>query len=190
MTELKADVEIKGRAEGQILKLTKPISFWGGVDAKTGRIADPRHPEHDASITGKILVLPGMVGSSSASYVLTELMMEKRGPAALVIPEPDAILPLAIIVSREMGWGSIPVVRLPLAVAEEPLVAGGRLVVGDRPQHDLLAAGHVGGREVIEHFLDLVMLGNRMAGFGGRLGFAQHGRIERLLLRSSNGVID
>jgi predicted aconitase with swiveling domain len=112
---LRAEVEIRGSAEGEILKLTKPISFWGGVDARTGRIADPRHPEHGISITGKILVLPGMVGSSSASYVLTELMMEKRGPAALVIPEPDAILPLAIIVSREMGWGSIPVLRLPLA---------------------------------------------------------------------------
>jgi len=108
-------VEIRGTAEGEILKLTKPISFWGGVDAKTGRISDPRHPQHDVSITGKILVLPGMIGSSSASYVLTELMMEKLGPAALVIPEADAILPLAVIVSREMGWGSIPVIRLPTA---------------------------------------------------------------------------
>jgi predicted aconitase with swiveling domain len=108
-------VEIRGTTEGEILKLTKPISFWGGVDAKTGRISDPRHPQHDVSISGKILVLPGMIGSSSASYVLTELMMEKLGPAALVIPEADAILPLAVIVAREMGWGSIPVIRLPVA---------------------------------------------------------------------------
>lgn len=115
MNAIRAEVEIRGTAEGEILKLTKPISFWGGVEAKTGLISDPRHPEHGVSITGKILVLPGMVGSSSASYVLTELMMEKLGPAALVIPEADAILPLAIIVSREMGWGSIPVIRLPVA---------------------------------------------------------------------------
>lgn len=115
MSALEAQVEIAGSAAGEILKLSKPISFWGGVDAKTGRISDPRHPQHGLSITGKILVLPGMVGSSSASYVLTELMMEKLGPAALVIPEPDAILPLAVIVSREMGWGSIPVLLLPLA---------------------------------------------------------------------------
>lgn len=115
MSALAGRVEIPGVAEGEILKLTKPISFWGGVDAKTGRISDPRHPEHDVCISGKILVLPGMIGSSSASYVLTELMMEKLGPAALVIPEADAILPLAVIVSREMGWGSIPVIRLPVA---------------------------------------------------------------------------
>jgi predicted aconitase with swiveling domain len=130
MSAIRAEVEIRGTAEGEILKLTKPISFWGGVDAKTGRISDPRHPEHEASIAGKILVLPGMVGSSSASYVLTELMMEKLGPAALVLPEPDAILPLAIIVSREMGWGSIPVVRVPLA-EQAALVTGRRARIAE-----------------------------------------------------------
>lgn len=130
-------VEIAGTAAGEILKLTKPISFWGGVDAKTGRISDPRHPQHEVPITGKILVLPGMIGSSSASYVLTELMMEKLGPAALVIPEADAILPLAIIVSREMGWGSIPVIRLPVAEqaaletgARARIAEDGRIEVG------------------------------------------------------------
>ena len=130
MSALKATVEIRGSADGEVLKLTKPISFWGGVNAKTGRISDPRHPQHDVSVTGKILVLPGMVGSSSASYVLTELMMEKLGPAALVIPEPDAILPLAIIVSREMGWGSIPVVRLPLA-EQAALATGARARIAE-----------------------------------------------------------
>jgi len=111
---IRGQVEIRGKAEGEILKLTKPISFWGGVDAKTGRISDPRHPQHDVSIRGKVLVLPGMIGSSSASYVLTELLMDGNGPAALVIPEPDAILPLAVIVAREMGWGAIPVLLVPL----------------------------------------------------------------------------
>jgi len=112
---IRGQVEIAGTATGDILKLTKPISFWGGVDAKTGRISDPRHPQHGVSIGGKILVLPGMIGSSSASYVLTELLMDGNGPAALVIPEPDAILPLAVIVAREMGWGAIPVLLLSLA---------------------------------------------------------------------------
>lgn len=130
MSALRTEVEIRGSAEGEVLKLTKPISFWGGVNAKTGRISDPRHPQHDVSITGKILVLPGMIGSSSASYVLTELMMEKLGPAALVIPEPDAILPLAVIVSREMGWGAIPVVRLPLA-EQRALATGARARISE-----------------------------------------------------------
>lgn len=129
-------VEIAGTAAGEILKLTKPISFWGGVDAKTGRISDPRHPEHGVSITGKILVLPGMIGSSSASYVLTELLMEKLGPAALVIPEADAILPLAVIVAREMGWGSIPVIRLPVA-EQAALETGARARIAEAGRIEL-----------------------------------------------------
>ncbi len=129
-TPIRGQVEIRGRAEGEILKLTKPISFWGGVDAKTGRISDPRHPQHGVSIRGKILVLPGMIGSSSASYVLTELLMDGNGPAALVIPEPDAILPLAVIVAREMGWGAIPVLLVPLP-DQAALATGARAAIGE-----------------------------------------------------------
>jgi uncharacterized protein len=105
--------QIPGRAEGEILKLGLPISFWGGVDPRTGRISDPRHPEHDREIAGRILVLPGMIGSSSSSYIMLELMAIGRAPAALVLAEPDAILGLGVVVAREMDYGSIPVLVLP-----------------------------------------------------------------------------
>ena len=98
---LRGEVQIAGTAEGPVLKLRKPISFWGGVDQKSGRIADPRHPDHPSSVKGTVLVLPGMIGSSSSSYVMAELMM------------PDAILALGVAVAAEMGWGSIPVLLLP-----------------------------------------------------------------------------
>ncbi|MEX2200380.1 MAG: DUF126 domain-containing protein [Dongiaceae bacterium] len=113
-TNLRGKVQIAGEAEGTVLKLRKPISFWGGVDQKSGRIADPRHPDHPASVAGTILVLPGMIGSSSSSFVLAELMMDGNAPAALILPEPDAILPLGVMVAAEMGWGSIPVLLLPI----------------------------------------------------------------------------
>ena len=104
--------QIAGSAEGEVLRLAKPISFWGGVDPKTGRISDPRHPNHDSDIAGRILVLPGMIGSSSSSYIMLELMAIRRAPAALVLAEPDAILGLGVVVAREMDYGSIPVVVL------------------------------------------------------------------------------
>jgi predicted aconitase with swiveling domain len=109
---LKATAQIPGRAEGEVLKLVRPISFWGGVDPVTGRISDPRQPNHDAEIAGRILVLPGMIGSSSSSYIMLELMAIGRAPAALVLAEPDAILGLGVVVAREMGYGAIPVVVL------------------------------------------------------------------------------
>ena len=64
-------------------------------------------------IAGRILVLPGMIGSSSSSYIMLELMAIRRAPAALVLAVPDAILGLGVVVAREMDYGSIPVVVLP-----------------------------------------------------------------------------
>ncbi|KUM28280.1 hypothetical protein AU467_12325 [Mesorhizobium loti] len=108
-----AEILVPGRAgEGEALVLTAPISFWGGVDPKTGRIADVRHPQHGEVISGRVLFLPGTIGSSSASAVLMELVHNGRAPAALVLHEPDAILLLGLIVAREMGWETPMAVRL------------------------------------------------------------------------------
>ena len=108
-----AEILVPGRAgEGEALVLTAPISFWGGVDPKTGRVADVRHPEHGQSIAGRVLFLPGTIGSSSASAVLMELVHNGNAPAALVLHEPDAILLLGLIVAREMGWKTPVAVKL------------------------------------------------------------------------------
>jgi len=99
------EILVPGRAgQGEALVLTAPISFWGGVDPKTGRIADVRHPQHGENISGRVLFLPGTIGSSSASAVLMELVHNGHAPSALVLHEPDAILLLGLIVAREMGW--------------------------------------------------------------------------------------
>ncbi|MFZ5792224.1 MAG: aconitase X swivel domain-containing protein [Pseudomonadota bacterium] len=111
--EIRAEVQIAGEAQGAVLKLAKPISFWGGVDPTTGRISDPRHPNHGAELRARVLVLPGMIGSSSSSYIMLELMAERLAPAALIMAEPDAILSLGVVVAREMDYGSIPVLLLP-----------------------------------------------------------------------------
>ncbi|KQZ94017.1 hypothetical protein ASD64_03765 [Mesorhizobium sp. Root157] len=108
-----AEILVAGRGgEGDALVLSQPISFWGGVDAKTGRIADVRHPQHGQCIAGRVLFLPGTIGSSSASAVLLELVHNGHAPAALVLHEPDAILLLGLIVGREMAWQGPVAVRL------------------------------------------------------------------------------
>ncbi len=97
---------------GPALVLSAPISFWGGVDPTSGTIADVRHPEHGRSVAGRVLFLPGTIGSSSASAVLLELVHNGHAPAALILHEPDAILLLGLIVAREMGWRTPVAVRL------------------------------------------------------------------------------
>ena len=60
MTELLAtEVLVAGEAEGEVLALTEPLSFWGGVDEETGVISDTHHPQHGASVAGRLLVMPG-----------------------------------------------------------------------------------------------------------------------------------
>ena len=97
---------------GPALVLSAPISFWGGVDAGSGRIADVRHPQCGEQVAGRVLFVPGTIGSSSASAVLLELVHGGRAPAALVLHEPDAILLLGLIVAREMGLPAPIAIRM------------------------------------------------------------------------------
>lgn len=114
MPAVEAEVLVPGTGgRGPALVLDAPISFWGGVDPATGRIADVRHPQLGASVAGTVLFLPGTIGSSSASAVLLELVHNGHAPAALVLHEPDAILLLGLIVAREMGWETPVALRLP-----------------------------------------------------------------------------
>jgi len=103
---------IAGAAVGPLLRLTHPISFWGGVDPVTGRIVDPRHPQFGASIGGTVLAVPSAVGSSSSSAIMLELLREGSAPAAILMGKPDAILALGVVVGRELGYATIPVVEV------------------------------------------------------------------------------
>jgi predicted aconitase with swiveling domain len=113
MTPIDADVLLPGRAtEAFALALTAPISFWGGVDPKTGAISDTRHPEFGQSIAGRALLVPATVGSCSGAAILLELVHAGHAPAAIVLHEPDAILLLGLIVAKEMGWPTPIALRL------------------------------------------------------------------------------
>ena len=131
MVSLQAEVLLPGPgAAATGLALTAPISFWGGVDPKSGRVADPRHPEHGQVITGKVLFVPETVGSSSAAAILLELVHGKRAPAAIVLHEPDAILLLGLIVAKEMGYDTPIALRLDRARYTD--LTGRRISVSDQ----------------------------------------------------------
>jgi predicted aconitase with swiveling domain len=109
---MKGEVIVAGEGSGEVLRLTRPISFWGGVDPKDGRVTDPRHPQAGQSMTGRVVVIDRLIGSSSGSSVLLELVARGAGPAALILGEVDAITALGAIVAREMGHAATPVIQL------------------------------------------------------------------------------
>jgi len=101
---------LAGDASGEALVLDSPISFWGGVDAITGAIVDPRHPQAGAVVADRILVLPSARGSSSSSSVLAECLVGGSGPAAILLGEPDSILLVGAVVAAELGGPTCPIV--------------------------------------------------------------------------------
>lgn len=107
------DIEVlfDGEAKGEVLKLGGPICFWGGLDPATGVIADRHHPEHGQCVIGKILTLPAIVGSSSSSQILMETLYRKTAPAAIILGEAEAIIAMAVLVGREMEFGTIPLLK-------------------------------------------------------------------------------
>lgn len=101
-----------GSARGHLLVLRKPLSFWGGIDPLTGDICDPRHPRHGDAVRDRILVMEGTIGSSSSSAIMLELLRGGVAPAGIVIARPDAILVLGILVARELGYPTIPMLQV------------------------------------------------------------------------------
>ncbi|CAN5703513.1 DUF126 domain-containing protein [soil metagenome] len=119
-----ARVLLAGTASGTALVLDDPLSFWGGLDAESGRIIDQRHPQRDSTVGGRVLVMRAGRGSSSSSTLLAEAIRNGCGPAAIVLAEADEIVVLGALVAGLLDGASPPVV-----------VAGetdyGRLLTGD-----------------------------------------------------------
>lgn len=103
---------IEGEAKGAVLRSTKLLSFWGGVDARTGVITDQDSDLLGRAISGTVLVLPGTRGSSSGSSVLLELLACGKAPAAIVLGQVDAIVGIGIVVAGELGIPTIPLLEL------------------------------------------------------------------------------
>ena len=103
---------VPGVAQGDVLCLDEPLSFWGGLDPGTGRIIDRHHPQLDESVVGRVLVMPSGRGSSSASSALCEAIRAGTGPAAIVMAEPDEIIALGAVVADELYGRLVPVVVL------------------------------------------------------------------------------
>lgn len=98
---------------GALLVLDEPLSFWGGVDRRSGRIIDEHHPQAHASVAGRVLAMPTGRGSSSSSSVLAETIRAGTGPVAVLLREPDVIVLLGAMAAGELYARHCPVVVLP-----------------------------------------------------------------------------
>jgi predicted aconitase with swiveling domain len=103
---------ILGQAtSGPLLRLTEPVSFWGGVDEKTGQIIDQHHPQYRVCLAGTALLMGAARGSSSSSSTLLECVRLGTAPAMLLLTERDTILPVGVAAAWEI-YGDGPSVVL------------------------------------------------------------------------------
>lgn len=116
-----------GRAEGPSFVLREPLSFWGGLDATSGRIIDRWHPQAGEVLSNRILVMEAGRGSSSGSSVLAEAIRLGTGPSGIVLLTRDAIVTVGAIVASELYAAHCPVVLA--RKADWPEIVGARRLV-------------------------------------------------------------
>ena len=118
-----------GSARGEVLVTAEPISFWGGVDPKTGCIIDPRHELFGREVCGKVLAFPYGKGSSTTSLIILELLRVGKAPAAIINVHTEPILATGPVVSRIFYGQGIPMITL--AQKDFKLLKTGQQVVVD-----------------------------------------------------------
>lgn len=76
-------------AEGPVLALDEPLSFWGAFEPRTGVIIDVHHPQRGRCVSGQVLVMAETRGSGSAPGAIAEAIRLGAAPAAIVLGQPD-----------------------------------------------------------------------------------------------------
>ncbi len=88
-----------------------------------------RHPQHGATIGGRVLVMPGTRGSTSGTGVLAESLRLGTGPAAIVVAGADVPIVTSVPVADLLYGRSIPVVLLDGATYDS-IETGDELAIG------------------------------------------------------------
>lgn len=79
-----------GVAEGPALISKQTIMGWGGIDFRTGKVAEPDHPLEGLNLKDTVLILQGSKGSNGWSLFFHAAAQAGFSPAALVFTKLDS----------------------------------------------------------------------------------------------------
>jgi len=88
-----------GKAQGEAIVSRAPMSFYGGIDPKTGVVIEKGHELEGQCVKDKILVFPQGKGSTVGSYVIYGLKKNGVAPAAIVNKETETIVATGVILA-------------------------------------------------------------------------------------------
>lgn len=103
---------VTGAASATLLAADLELSFWGGVDPRTGEIIDRFHPLSGRFMKDTILAIPGGRGSCGGSVIMMELILNGLGPKALIFERREEIITLGVMVAEELFDKTAAVVTL------------------------------------------------------------------------------
>lgn len=107
-----AEVILSGNAQGKLLLLGAPVSFWGDLNISNGQIADKRHPQFGEFLKDRIVVLPGVKGSTAGPGALLEMLVSGVGPSGFILTCTDIVVALACTTALGLSGKTVPVVRI------------------------------------------------------------------------------
>lgn len=98
--ELHGRCIVEGFAEGRAIVTRDGISFMGTVNPKTGQVIEYKHELEGEYLEGKILCYPKGKGSTGGSYMLYDLVKNKKGPMAIVNVTGEQVTVVGAIVAE------------------------------------------------------------------------------------------
>jgi Uncharacterized conserved protein len=96
---LKGRKIVEGKAEGEAIVTTQPLSFMGSVNPKTGYIIEQGHELEGQCLKGKIFVFPFSKGSTGGSYMLYDTVKNGVGPKGIINSDAESICVIGAIVA-------------------------------------------------------------------------------------------
>ena len=112
MLTLQGTILTPGEAEGPVLHLDEPLSFWGAFDPRSGEIIDQHHPQRGKRLAGKILVLPSSRGSGGTPGGIAEAIRRGTGPLGIILGRADINLAIGSFVAGELYDTCCPVITV------------------------------------------------------------------------------
>lgn len=115
---IRARLLTSGRAEGPVLSLDEPLSFWGAFEPKTGVILDVHHPQRGACVKDMVLLMTETRGSGSAPGAIAEAIRRGTAPAAIILAEADINLAVGAEVAAALYGRHCVVAQVSMAELE------------------------------------------------------------------------
>ncbi|MCX7348134.1 MAG: DUF126 domain-containing protein [Alphaproteobacteria bacterium] len=99
---IRARMLTSGTAEGPVLSLDEPLSFWGAFEPRSGVIIDVHHPQRGSCVKDTVLVMTETRGSGSAPGAIAEAIRRGTAPVAIILAEADINLAVGAEVAETL----------------------------------------------------------------------------------------